>query len=162
MKTLRKGVFYMTTIQENIIEFTDNQPYKISRVDIHRDWEDCQEVGELLLLNLNSSELEHFTIYTGNDEGTSFYVCMPTGETDEDDEEILDEHYLEDFDIHLAPFNQLSKKARYNAANEFKIDCEQFFKTPVTIREAYRTLDHANQVYLYDLDGVLQTNGGMY
>lgn len=152
----------MTTLMERYIEITEDINYKISRLSVYQDWEDGLEIGQILLLNLKTGLLERFSIYCGDEEGNLFYICLPTGEKAEEEEEELKDCDLESFDIHLIPFKGLSKRARYNAVNEYCMDCSILQSKTISFRAAYRHLRNSNQTYLYDLDGVLLTNGGMY
>lgn len=160
--------FTMTTIQENQINLenvytvTDKHVYTVVNTSIYEEWEDCCEVGSLTLLNQISGKQEEFTIWCGNSKGDFFYVCLPSDEFDEDDEEILDVTSLDFFGIDLSAFNVLSNKSRIAATNEFLLGLEEYFHIPVSFREAYRALRNANQLYLYNVDGKLITNNGHY
>ncbi|MEK5209728.1 hypothetical protein [Psychrobacillus sp. FSL H8-0510] len=158
----------MTTTQENQLELenvytiTDKHVYTVVNTSIYEEWEDCCEVGNLTLLNRISGEQEEFTIWGGNSEGNYFYVCLPTNEFDEDDEEILDVTSLDFFGIDLSAFKELSNKSRIAATYDFLSGLEEYFHMPVSFREAYRALRNANQLYLYNAEGKLITNDGNY
>lgn len=147
----------MTTIlenqvgQENVFISTEEYHYTFVNISIYPEWEDCVEAGTITLYNIISKEEEEFTIWCGNEEGSYFYICMPTGDPDEYEEEILD----------LTSFKGLSKSARKAATLAYVKELEKTFTIPVTFLEAYRTLMNANHVYLYNnCTGELLTDGG--
>lgn len=161
-------LFTMTTTQEIKLEHqnayivTDECQYIVINMTIHSDWEDCCEAGSITLLNLITNKQEEFAIWCGNAEGNYFYVCLPTDEYDEDDEEILEVTSLDFFGADISCFQELSKMAKFKATNDFLAELRKTFVLPVTFLEAYRTLRHANQVYLYDTNGALLSNEGIY
>ena len=162
-------LFTMTTTQEIKLEHnddayivTDKHHYIVLNMTIHSEWEDCNEVGSIALLNLISGELEEVTIWCGNEEGNYFYVCLPTDEYDDNDEEILDVTSIEFFGTDISSFKELSKMGKYKATLNFLEQLKYSFVFSVSFLEAYRTLRDANQVHLYDTDGLLLSNEGIY
>lgn len=150
--------------QENIFIVSETHQYTYVSKSIYGEWEDTCEAGSLTLLNVISGQEEEFTIWCGNAEGNWFYVCLPTGEfenDDEDDEELVVTS-IEIFGTGISSFRELSNPARIKATNYFIDGLAKTLKVPVSFREAYRTLRNANQLYLYDTDGALLTDGGMY
>lgn len=155
-------LFTMTTTQEINLEHTDEayivtdkHHYIVLNMTIDAEWEDCTEVGSIALLNVISGEIEVFTIWCGCKEGSDFYVCLPTDEYDEEEE--VEVTSIDFFDTDILPFKKLSKMSKFKATLNFLEGL-----TSVSFLEAYRTLRDANHVHLYDQDGLLLSNDGIY
>lgn len=95
---------------KTIIESSPAHIYKPVGVTLHGLYEsslhpspvrDYADLGELKLLNLVTNEKETFTIW--HEDCGDFYVCLPTGEYEEDGEEELEVFLLEYFGIHANP-----------------------------------------------------------
>ena len=86
-----------------IFELTEEHKYKVEGFTIiDEDYVgeiDEYEVGSLTLQNTVTSESDTFIIWrAGEDE---FYVCLPTGGPEDDEEDDLDVYPIDTFDIHL-------------------------------------------------------------
>lgn len=60
---------------------------------------EAHEVGTLNLLNIVTNQKESYSIWCGDDEGSYFYVCLPTGGDEDDEDDNLDVYNLDEFDI---------------------------------------------------------------
>lgn len=89
------------TTEENVHVFDQAHVYNVLNVELHEAAYGDPEIGTLNLFNTVTSEKESFTIWAGDEAFTYFYVCLPTGGDDEDEDDELDIYNLDDFDISI-------------------------------------------------------------
>jgi hypothetical protein len=59
-------------------------------------------------------------------------------------------------------YSQLSDKAKRVAREELMFDSKEIFEEPMTDEEAHEDLIRHDDKNLFDKDGILVSNGGMY
>lgn len=128
---------------------SNTQHYVVEGCTFYGDTEDCQEAGSLDLHNLCAGETENYTIWNGDEDGTRYYVCLPTGEVDDDGDEELEVYDIDTFGIHIAPFSQLSKIARFSAVQQLQ-DVIRTTGGSLSLLQAYRTLKKEEIKHLYE------------
>ena len=83
-----------------IYELAEEAVYKVIYHVFYTELdEDCIEAGELYLLNILTDQVEKYTIWVGDFNERYFYVCLPTGYENDDDEDNLDDYNVCDFGI---------------------------------------------------------------
>ena len=128
--------------EENIIISGDFHHYALVYYEFDYYWEDCIEAGSITLYNKCSDDFNKFTIWCGDDEGTHFYVCLPTGEQDEYGEMILEDYDIESFNIKVATYANLSNVDRLKAIRKIS----KVFK--FSLPEAIKFLKNINNRHL--------------
>ncbi|WP_028393990.1 hypothetical protein [Bacillus cihuensis] len=81
-------------------EFTEQHVYQVLEVRV--DDLSLPEVGDIVLKNIISGDITTFSIWKGDEDISSCYVCLPTNEEDPDENDVYS--MGEDFGIELESF----------------------------------------------------------
>lgn len=132
---------------ELIYHQTEEQSFKV--VDWRIDNPDFMEAGILKLQDLRTNEVYEYAIWQGDEDMSSYYVCLDSVDDDEDDE--YDAIQLDDFGIHVFTFEDLAPFARLSAA-QFYAEEKRRDGHIYTFQRAYRKL-LKGKFELFEFDG---------
>ena len=141
-------------------EFADNQHYVVVDHSFNMDFEEYKDAaasgetglegGTLFLYDVESQELESFTLWTNDfdeDSNTpSFYVCLPDPD---DDFECIDYDLESDFGIKYSESNICSEVAVYGYKND--TDGNFFYVLNSDVLESYGKTTYFDGAFNYSL-----------